>query len=81
MHSEKFCKHLEPIRATCSYFMNHNRKLEISTATTKAKSWEPAYSQALIQNKNDRQRVRSRESGRQTDSYVEWCLELRRGGK
>ena len=26
---------------------NRNRKLEISTAPTKAKSWEPAYSQAL----------------------------------
>ena len=29
----------------------HNRKLDISTARTKAKSWEPACSQALIQNK------------------------------
>src|SRR6218665_3935381 len=38
----------------------------LSTAPTKAKSREPAYSQALIQNKVDRQRVRSRESGRQT---------------
>jgi len=25
---------------------NHNHKLEISTAPNKAKSWEPAYSQA-----------------------------------
>ena len=33
---------------------------------TKAKSREPAYSQALVQNKIDRQRVRSRESDRQT---------------
>jgi len=41
-----------------------NRKLNISTALTKAKSREPAYSQALVQNKIDRQRVRSRESGR-----------------
>jgi len=31
---------------------------------TKAKSREPAYSQALVQKKIDRQRVRSRESGR-----------------
>ena len=37
-----------------------NRNLEISTARTKAKSREPAYSQALIQNKIDMQRVRSR---------------------
>ena len=36
------------------------KRFEISTAPTKAKSWEPAYSQALIQNKIDRQWVRSR---------------------
>ena len=35
---------------------NRIRKLEIFTAPTKAKSLEPAYSQALIQNKIDRQR-------------------------
>ena len=45
---------------------NRNRKLLISRAPTKAKSQEPAYSQALNQNKIDRQRSRSRESGRQT---------------
>src|SRR6218665_1414350 len=45
---------------------NCNRKLLISRAPTKAKSQEPAYSQALNQNKVDRQRSRSRESGRQT---------------
>jgi len=33
---------------------NHDRKLEISTASTKAKSREPAYSQALVQNKIDK---------------------------
>ena len=43
---------------------NRNRKLDISTAPTKAKSPEPTYSQALVQNKIDRHRVRSRESGR-----------------
>src|SRR6218665_3506140 len=32
--------------------VNCNRKLEISTAPTKAKSWEPAYSQALVQKKS-----------------------------
>jgi len=38
--------------------------IENSTVPTKAKSWEPACSQALVQNKIDRQQVRSRESGR-----------------
>jgi len=42
----------------------------ISTAPIKAKSQEPAYSQALIQNKINRQQVRSRESGRQADSQM-----------
>src|SRR6218665_2293338 len=60
---------------------NRNRKLLISRAPTKAKSQEPAYSQALNQNKIDRKRSRSRESGRQTDGYGGWCLELRRGGR
>jgi len=46
--------------------INRNRKLETSTAPTKAESREPAYSQALVQNKINRQRVRSRESSRQT---------------
>jgi len=45
---------------------NRNRKLEISAAPTKAKSRGPAYSQALIKNKIDRQRVKSRESAMQT---------------
>src|SRR6218665_3904437 len=44
---------------------DRNRKLEISTAPTKSKLWEPACSHVLIQNKIDRQRVRSRAS-RQT---------------
>ena len=56
---------------------NRNRKLNISTAPTKTRSREPAYSQALIQNKIDRQRVRYRESGRQeesqSDGYGGWC--------
>src|SRR6218665_2287640 len=51
-----------------------NSKLEISTAPTKAKSREPAYSQALVQNKIDRQRVRSRESGRQTIRRLWWMV-------
>jgi len=35
----------------------------------KATSREPAYSQAFIQNQIDRQRVRSKESGRQSNGY------------
>ena len=42
------------------------RKLKISTAPTKAKSREPAYSRALIQNKIDRQGVEV-QRGRQAD--------------
>jgi len=53
---------------------NHNRKLDISTAPTKARSREPACSQALVQNKIDRQRVRSRESGRQTARRLWWMV-------
>ena len=45
-------------------------KPTISTAPTKAKSREPAYSQALFQNKINRQRVRSRESDRHTDGQI-----------
>jgi len=55
---------------------DRNRKLQISRAPTKAKSQEPAYSQSLNQNKINRQRSRSRESGRQSDGYGGWCLEL-----
>src|SRR6218665_590172 len=47
-----------------------NRKVEISTALAKAKWREPAYSQALVQNKINRQRVRCRESGRKADSQT-----------
>jgi len=54
----------EAVYVAKSDFRNRNRKLDISKAHTKAKSREPAYSQALVQNKLDRQRVRSRESDR-----------------
>src|SRR6218665_3187150 len=47
-------------------------KLEISRAPTKAKSRELSYLQALIQSKIDRQRIRSRESGRQTVRRLWW---------
>jgi len=49
---------------------NRNRRLKISTALTKAKSRKLAYSQALVQNKIDRQLVRSRDSGRQANSQT-----------
>src|SRR6218665_333604 len=45
---------------------NRNGKLQISRAPTKGRSQKPAYSQALNQNKIDRQRSRSRV--RQADS-------------
>ena len=48
---------------------NRNRKLEISRAPTKAKSREPAYSQALNQNRIDRQRVKIQRV-RQADSQT-----------
>ena len=55
---------------------NRNRKLGTSTAPTKAKSWELAYSQALNKNKIDRQRSKSRV--RQADRQAAkvggvWC--------
>jgi len=46
---------------------NRNCKLKISTAQKKAKSWEPAYSQALVQDKIDSQRVKIQRV-RQADS-------------
>jgi len=55
-------------------YRNHNRKLEISRVPTKVKSREPAYSQALVQTKIDRQRVRFRESGRQTVRRLWWMV-------
>ena len=53
-------------------YFDRNRKLDISIAPTKARSREPAYSQALIQNKIDR--VKSRESGRQTVRRLWWMV-------
>ena len=59
---------------------NCNRKLDISTAPTKARSREPAYSQALILNKIDRQRVKSRESASQTAMvYGVWSWDVEGG--
>ena len=62
--------------------VRRNRKLEISRAPTKARSREPAYSQALRQKqKSIGSGSISRESGRKTGGYGGWCLELRRGGR
>jgi len=61
--------------------VNRNRKFDVSTAPTKAKSREPAYSQRFIQNKTDRQWVKIqivRQSNR-SDGYGGRCFELRRG--
>jgi len=51
---------------------NGNRKLEISRVLTKAKLREPAYSQALVQNKIDIF-SRSDPSVRQEDSPYVWA--------
>src|SRR6218665_3769052 len=59
-------------RLCCAH--NRNRKLDISTAPRKARSREPAYSQAVIQNKIDRQRVRSIELGRETVRRLWWMV-------
>jgi len=57
---------------------NRNLRVEISTAPTKAKLWKPA----LNQNKIDRQRVRFRESSRQTVRWLWWMVfGLRQGEK
>jgi len=58
----------------CKNLENRNRKLLISRAPTKAKSQEPAYSQALNQNKINRQPSRSRESGRHTIKRLWWLV-------
>jgi len=49
----------KPLRASSFYNRNRNSKLTISTAPTRAKSREPAYSQALNQKKIDTQGVKT----------------------
>jgi len=56
-----------------------NRKLKISTAPTKVKSRESAYSQALNQNKSigrgqDSDSQAGRQAGRQSDGYGDWMV-------
>src|SRR6218665_1973639 len=56
---------------------NRIRKLQISSAPAKAKSWEPAYSQARNQNEIGRQRVkiqRVTQAGRQSDGRLWWMV-------
>ena len=57
-----------------SVLPNRNRNIQTSTAPTKAKSREPAYSLALSQNKIDSQRIKSGESGRQIDGRPRWVM-------
>src|SRR6218665_2960106 len=59
---------------TASNMHTRNRNLQISRAPTKARSQEPAYSQALNQNKIDRHRSRSREPGRETAKRLWWMV-------
>jgi len=68
--------------------VSRNRKLKISIAPTKMKSLEPAYSQALIQNKSIAmsQIQRVRQAGRQADSQTAmvdgvWSLDGRTVGR
>ena len=70
-YNSKFLSVVLPCKAILG---NRNRKLLISRAPTKAKSQEPAYSQALNQNKIDRQRSRSKESGWQTVRRLWWMV-------
>src|SRR6218665_3017659 len=56
-----------------------SRNLEISTAPTEVKLQEPAYSQALNQNKIDRQGIkRVRQAERQTDSQTAMVVRVER---
>src|SRR6218665_1249155 len=55
-----------------SSLRNRNRKLDTSTAPTKSRSREPAYSHSIIQNKIDIQRVRK--SGRQKVRRLWWMV-------
>ena len=57
-----------------------NRKLQFSTAPTKTKWREPAYSQALNQNKMYRQGVKIQKV-RNAYGYDGWCLDLRQGSR
>ena len=78
--TRKTARHYHNAKDKLSVVFQRNRKLEIPRAPTKAKSQEPAYSQAPNQNKIDRQRSKSRESGRQPGSRLFWMV-LRRGGR
>ena len=57
------------VQTTCHFICNRNRKLEIYTAPTKAKSWEPTYAQALNKGKIDSQGFKIQRA-RQEDSQT-----------
>jgi len=78
MHQQNSANYYDFPRHPYCINRNRNHTLEISKAPSKAKLWESAYSQALNQNKIDRQEVKIKRV-RQTDGYGGWCLELRRG--
>jgi len=56
---------------------NRNRKLEISTAPTKAKSREPAYRRLSKKSIGSGSNPES-QAGIRSDGYGGWCLELSR---
>jgi len=75
---------LHTIRFWLAHPHSRNHELTISTAITKAKYWEPVFSQALNQNKIDRQRVKIQsQAGTQIDgcggwNWLEFRIELAR---
>src|SRR6218665_125897 len=72
--TRKTARHYHNAKDKLSVVFQRNRKLEIPRAPTKAKSQEAAYSQALNQNKIDRQRSRFKESGRETVRRLWWIV-------
>src|SRR6218665_2419679 len=71
MHNTYICVYVGHCMYTNINQIYNARKVR---APTKAKSQEPAYSQALNQNKIDMQRSRSRESVRQTVKRLWWMV-------
>lgn len=54
--------------------LNCNRKLETSAESMELKSPKTTYSQTINQNKIDRQRLKSREAGRQVVRRLRWAV-------
>src|SRR6218665_2523734 len=63
--------------AACSNIVIVNSRF-LECPQKRSRGREPANSQALNQNKIDRQDPES-QAGRESDGYGRWCLELRRG--